>query len=528
MLNDLTHRAGQALPSSAAVAETPARLAMRPLLLCLAAILVPLLVTPVAPSIDFYNHVVRYWVMAHIDAVPGLADSYSVSWKLVPNMGLDVIGVLLLRVLDPLLAGKVLLAGLLLLQFAGSLALNRALNGRVSTFAALLSCYLLYSYILNWGFANFLLATSLSYFAMAAWLRYRARTTWLVGLGVPAGLVIFLCHGFAFLIYGLTAAALEFGRWRQAREPLAGLAKGWALLGFQAVLPALMFLASPTAEGKALPSGQQLAASPLTERLGAEIVYRLTTIVRVAESPYGALDIVTFLILAGLIGWALRARVLTIHPAARPALAVLALLCVVTPPAVFGVGFVADRLPYLFALMVAASCALAPRAPGRDLATGILAGLLIVRTAALAIGWADYRRDWEDYRHVIAAVPRGAMLTAVNTSPVYRGFGEARRCQMYPPLALPYFGVKTPLFADPRQQPLALEGKLKDAVVVDTQMPHWSKVRTVTDHVRSANRVIAGGRFDYILACDRSILADPGLRTRAVAQGERFVILKAR
>jgi hypothetical protein len=527
-LNDLTHHAGQPLTSGASAAHAPGRLALGPLVLCLAAILVPLLATPVAPSIDFYNHVVRYWVMSHIGEVSGLADSYSVSWKLVPNMGLDAIGVLLLRVLDPLLAAKVLMAGVLLVQFTGSLALNRALNGRVSTFAALLSCYLLYSYILNWGFANFLLATGLSYFAMAAWLRFRGQTPWLIGLGVPAGLAIFLCHGFAFMVYGLTAAALEFGRWRRAGEPLSELVKGWVFLGLQAVLPALMFVVSPTSGGNALPSGQQLASSPLVERLGAEIVYRLTTIVRVAESPYAALDIASFVILVGLFAWGLRARVLRINPIVVPALGVLALLSVVTPPAVFGVGFVADRLPYLLALLIAAASALAPGAERRAIFVAIVAGLLAVRTAALAIGWSEYRRDWDDYRSVVASVPPGAMLTAVNTSPVYRGFGEARRCQMYAPLALPYFGVKTPLFADPRQQPLALEGKLKDAVVVDTQMPHWSKVRTVDDHVRAANRIIAGGRFDYILACDRSILADPQLRARAVAQGERFVILKAR
>jgi hypothetical protein len=74
-----------------------------------------------------------------------------VAWKLLPNLGLDVLALPAFRLLPPLAAAKAIIILIFAVQFGGVLALNRALNGRMSIAAALLAGILLYSYIFIWG-----------------------------------------------------------------------------------------------------------------------------------------------------------------------------------------------------------------------------------------------------------------------------------------------------------------------------------------------------------------------------------------
>ena len=59
--------------------------------------LIPMLVTPVMPLIDFYNHLTRYFVLAHIGADPVLQTYYQAHWTLLPDIGVDLLATPLLR-----------------------------------------------------------------------------------------------------------------------------------------------------------------------------------------------------------------------------------------------------------------------------------------------------------------------------------------------------------------------------------------------------------------------------------------------
>ena len=96
------------------------------------ACLVPLLLTPVLPFIDFYLHILRYYVLAHAGAGSSFAANYLPAWALLPNLGLDVLGTAILWVVPPLLAAKLIVALIILTLFAGVLYLAHALQGRVT------------------------------------------------------------------------------------------------------------------------------------------------------------------------------------------------------------------------------------------------------------------------------------------------------------------------------------------------------------------------------------------------------------
>ena len=316
--------------------------------LILAVAVLPLFATPLLPFIDLYNHVARFYVLSHVGGDPVLAANYAPNWGLLPNIGLDLAGTALLHVLPPAWTAHVVVTAIFALQYGGVLAFNRALTGRTSLLVALLAVPLLYSYILNWGFANFLAGLGLVFWAGAWWLAQRHRLAVAVPVACALAVAIFFTHGLAFALYGALVGGLEVGFWWQARpRRLAGLARGLGPVAVQAVLPVLLFLAAPTSRTAAGVTNAHGSAARLYAdgRLGTRLwelfQYRLTTIVRVAEGPSLWLDIVSFAVVAALLAALLwRGRIAVARPA-WAALAVAALLVAAMPPALFGVGYVA-------------------------------------------------------------------------------------------------------------------------------------------------------------------------------------------
>src|SRR5215469_8415449 len=180
--------------------------------------LLPLFATPVLPLIDFYNHLTRFYVLAHLSGDPVLQAHYAAHWALLPDVGVDVVGVPLLSVLPPMMAGHVIAALLMANLYAGALYFHYRLTGRHSLLVALLLLPLLYSYILNWGFANFLMGLGLAFWAAGWWLSHRDRiVSAAIGSSIWS-LLIFFSHGIAFLLYGILVASLEVGFFLAAPE----------------------------------------------------------------------------------------------------------------------------------------------------------------------------------------------------------------------------------------------------------------------------------------------------------------------
>lgn len=484
--------------------------------------LVPLTVTPVVPTIDFYNHVARYYVLGHLDAVPALRDNYSVAWALLPNLGLDIIALPLFGILPPLIAAKAVLILILSVQFGGVLALNAALNGRIGYVSVLLAAMLLNSYIFTWGFANFLLGSGLSLWALASWVLLRERRLWLASaVGALLAIFIFLCHGLAFALYGLVLSMLELGRWLRMNPrrvaPLAGAAIAVAL---QAIAPALLFLNTSTvAAGNNI--GTVVASHADMPRLMDRLVVvaqdQLTAILRVANSPWLILDIVSFAAIAGLLFLAVRRGVVRVNPVAIPALLLLGLLCVVTPPSLFGVGKISDRIPLVTALLLAAALAPASRTDRRGssvLLTGMVA-IFLVRTVANTASYAPYDEDFADFLTVAQRAPAHAVIGSAIPDALRQRNSGAMRCEMYLPLLVPLRGNPVPLFANPSQQPIRLRGALAEQEGLRRE------------NSQTGSDLDPGGAgYRYYLACGYD--AVPRQDYAVLARRGRFMLLERR
>jgi hypothetical protein len=478
----------------------------------------PILVTPVVPLIDLYNHVARFYVLSHIDADPFLALHYAPNWRMLPNIGLDVPGVWLARWIDPLVLAKLIVAAIVALQIGGTLFLNKVLTGRINAWSVLLAAALCYSFILSWGFANYLLASAISLWTLGLWARLRDRLLVATLVCAPLALLILFCHGFVFATYGLVAGALEFGLWLQRtdRRPL-DLVRGWAALAAQAVVPALCFLAMPTAKADSYdtPVGDITSLyqqGALADRIWLQAMKRSEAIYRVAETPWPWLDLILFAATIAILFLAIRRGWIRVVPTMLPALALALLLVLVMPNGLFGAGHLFERMPLLFALLFAASLQ-ETGTGGAGLKLALLA-VTLFRFAALDAGWSLYRQQYADFEQVTARLPAHAVLAPVFVFGKNPRDGLFPRCQMFPPLAVIEKRSATPLFADPNQQPLLLNPQLRalaDIYRSETPAEHAALglARLPYHYDDMLDRILADHHASHILMCGGERLKRP-------------------
>src|SRR6185369_11860212 len=117
----------------------------------------------------------------------------------------------ILGILPPLLAAKVIAIFILAVLYSGVLYFHRALTGHASLLVAVLLLPLLYSYIFNWGFANFLLGLGLTFWGAGWWLSKRHNPRLAVPVACLWSILIYFSHGATFALYGILLASLGIG-----------------------------------------------------------------------------------------------------------------------------------------------------------------------------------------------------------------------------------------------------------------------------------------------------------------------------
>lgn len=492
--------------------------------------LLPLFATPILPFIDYYNHIARYYVLAHPDATPAFAASYTPRWAILPNIGLDVIAAAAMRILPPAIVPHLIIITLFATLYSGVLALNRALTSRTSLLVAMFTIPLLYSFILNWGFANFLLGLGTMFWALAWWLNTRQNLKKALPFACLLAALIFFIHGLAFALYGLILGALELGLFlnQPDRRPLKFL-KTLPPLAIQALLPVALFLAAPTSQS---PEGltnadEAIARLKAAGQLGTRLIdlaaYRLTTIIRVAEGPSLGFDILSGAAIVLIVILMVNRGLIRLHRPLWPAIFMAAVLVLFCPPTMFGVGYVADRMPLLLALLFIAGITARP-AEDRFETTLITAAtaLIALRLAAIALSFAPYAQDEADFNRVASTLPPSQLVETL--WPNQGRLDPGRRCQMFPPRLITNHHQITRLFANATQQPLQITGPLAAALNKATGRDYTSREHPDYHQNILKNALPAG--FNALLICDPSRLTAPLPNTLKIAAASgRFMLL---
>lgn len=366
--------------------------------------LAPLALVEIPALVDYPNHLARMHVLASLEGSPELAAIYAADWAVLPNLAMDAVVPWLAGLMGVTAAGKLFIAATMIAIVGGTLALQRAVQGRIGL-ASLAVYLLLFNYILGLGFLNYLLGVGLALLLLAVWIASEGRRPWArLVLGALGAVLLFFCHLAAFATYALCVAGYELWRWHGRRpRSFAALVRRAVFAGSQCLPAAALFL----------------AASP-TSRAELEILYELPQklIAPLAPTLFYAepFDFALGLAVLGLLAVSRMCGAWRLEPALALPAAGLALSVLLVPTWALGNWANDIRLTVPLALLLVAGCR--PRPLGRRSAAVLgLAGLVVfgVRMAGVSQDWRAFDRLYGEMRTAAAELEPGArVLPAVD------------------------------------------------------------------------------------------------------------------
>lgn len=356
---------------------------------------------PVMP--DYFSHVGRYFVLLNRDD-PVLASYYQVEWRLVGNLGVDLLVYALGQVM-PVESAAHLATGLIPpLMVAGVYALARAVWGQVQA-PALFALPLVYAMPLSFGFVNYWLSVALALLAGALWARL-ANIPPLVRVLIflPISFLLWLCHMTGFGVFLVIAGALTLGeQWeKQGGRPAAALG--------QSLLQAAP-LAWPLALVALWRSGAGLQAG------GVNLKVKIFYLGSVLKQEWRWFDVASaallYVALAALLTGALRGRARFRWPLLLAGGA-LGLFFMTFPMALFGSWYADGRL-LAPALMLAFLALSVSSARGSQAIALFALGLFVVRIGATTWSWRERSRAMEAELAALKHVPEHARIAAFSS-----------------------------------------------------------------------------------------------------------------
>jgi hypothetical protein len=177
---------------------------------------IPLLWPGIPPLIDLLGHIGRYRIQLEPDN-PLLQQFFSVDWRLLPNLGVDLLVMLLAPLVGLEPAVKIVVTLIPVLTGTGFLLIAREIHGRVPP-TTLFALPLTYAWPLQNGFVNYCLSMGVAMLAFGIWLRLgrlgqQQRRGWLFLIISP---MLWITHLYGWLVLGLLVGAFELVRQRQA------------------------------------------------------------------------------------------------------------------------------------------------------------------------------------------------------------------------------------------------------------------------------------------------------------------------
>jgi hypothetical protein len=367
-------------------------------LLALAAA-IPLVWPPIPPLVDLLGHMGRYKVELDGAAEPALARGFAFEWRLIGNLGVDLLIVPFGRVFGIELGTKLIVIGIVIMTATGMVSLSRQVHGRIGP-AVPAAIALIYSYPFHFGFINYAMSIGLVLHALALWLRLEGRQV-RAPLFVILACVIWVTHTMGWGLLGLSVFGIGLVQRRREGQRLveAGFRAGWACLPL--AVPMLLMLLTKSDSPEAV-SGDWFNWAT-----------KLVSIVSLLRDRWQPFDVASATLVFLIILMAARDHRFRIDPL----LGVPALLCVLAfiamPRIAVGSAYADMRLlPYICILALIGII----NRDGEERAGRVLAlvttAFLAIRVAGTSISFFLYSQNYSAELRALDALPRGASVLA--------------------------------------------------------------------------------------------------------------------
>lgn len=200
----------------------------------------PLFWPDVPPLLDLPGHMGRYRVQLDLANSPALQQFYTFEWRLIGNLGVDLIVQLLAPLIGLELAVKLIVVTIPAFTVAGMLWVAYEVHGRIPP-TTLFALPFAYNFPFMFGFVNFALAMGLALVAFGFWLRLGRKGHPILRaiLFVPISAALWVVHAFGWGTLGVLAFSAElirqYDRGRERFAPgLWGATKTLVFAGFWA------------------------------------------------------------------------------------------------------------------------------------------------------------------------------------------------------------------------------------------------------------------------------------------------------
>jgi hypothetical protein len=379
-----------------------------------------ILASPMPPLHDYPGHLARIHIMAGLDQSPFLSEYYDYEWRLRHNLGADLIIFALAQWMPTELAGRLVVAAIPALTFAGLAMARRKIHGRVDSLI-LLAVPFVFGVWFGWGFLNFCLSIALALIAFALWVDLRKASVAPRFAGLAAmGFIVWVSHVAGWAVFGAMIFAWEFADVRAGR--------GWKLAELGAALGRTVWRCAPLALPILL-----MATSPSTGG-GLNFKFGDSFWADKIDAPLWSLSFtwdridkycVALLALAAVLAAILRLTIISVGFLFGAGLIFLAFI--VSPAEAFGGGSVDVRFLTPFALVAATALAWRTDLTGgwRGAAMVALAlGIAVVSLGRLAYTAAAFQRYGEEIEANLALIdpmPQGARVLALIVDPMNGG-----------------------------------------------------------------------------------------------------------
>jgi hypothetical protein len=385
----------------------------------LVVLLLPLFLTAIPPLLDYPNHLARMFVLKHLPDDPVLSQMYEAKWRILPNIGMDLLIPPLLKFLSLEVAGKLFVILALVLPTLGAVMLHRALFG-VWSYWSLSTALVAYNTIFLLGFLNFLVGLGLALLAGAIWYRQREQglLTKRIFFGSIFALIIFFCHLIAWAFFGLLLLSIEVYRaWIVYRggnlSPRRLLESAFAIL-LPFILPFVLYLSAPIGNetGQGVGILQSFYKNIAHFRPGRKMNAALSVFMNYSLP----LDLAVVLVVCLTLFILYVKKRLAISPHLVFAVVVLVVSFPFIPFVMTETAFVDYRLPLFAIFLVFAGTE--PKNISRRkfrLILGAIGFVFLVRFVVIGMTWTAHNADLADLRRIIAPIEPGSSVLVVQT-----------------------------------------------------------------------------------------------------------------
>lgn len=367
--------------------------------------LYPIFSVTVPPLVDYPNHLARMHILATWDSDPALQKNYVVNWSLNPNMAMQLIVPALAKVMPIYMAGKISIALTMLSILGGTLALRKAIVGRIGLWPVL-TFLLLFNHALFWGFLNYLLTAGLALLAFAGWIALRDRSILSrMSIFSMAAFLLYVGHLFGLFIYALLVFSFEAARLRSDSMSGPRCFRVLAQTSIQFILPGLLFVLWAVGNGSAV--GATTAFGGISERFSMFISPVNIGLLR--------LDVMTMVFLAAVWLLCRSDDRISVAPSLKWPLIVVTVVALLMPAYLSGVWGTHLRLPVIVGCLLIAVTRV-PESSWRPMPFLLCGALVLVllRTFMITAEWRGIDGKFNEFRQKIASVERGTRLLPVS------------------------------------------------------------------------------------------------------------------